>query len=150
MTCDSECCRGVQTSRQEHYGFFMHNSCSWSKSFLSPNKFRNNGIICYMLSIKPRPCKSISQRRNAAYSRRHRDRTTMSYKRLTAEAVVVYLLRPESREKRSPAKNAKRPILAVPQNKRSREGSNLRPTDPQSVALSTELRDHPVAVCHGL
>src|SRR5260370_15125409 len=50
-----------------------------------------------------------------------------------------------SREKRSPAKNAKRPILAVPQNKRSREGSNLRPTDPQSVALSTELRDHLLA-----
>src|SRR6266567_584077 len=30
---------------------------------------------------------------------------------------------------------------SISNNGRSREGSNLRPTDPQSVALSTELRD---------
>lgn len=32
-----------------------------------------------------------------------------------------------------------------PSKKRSREGSNLRPTVPQTVALSTELRDHELA-----
>jgi hypothetical protein len=38
-------------------------------------------------------------------------------------------------------KNRESTLEELSRKKRSREGSNLRPTDPQSVALSTELRD---------
>src|SRR5712675_1315219 len=41
-----------------------------------------------------------------------------------------------------------RPLIKQSHKRRSREGSNLRPTDPQSVALSTELRDHIFSPVH--